>query len=117
VDSPNPSSDPSGDDPPGWPPWFERFFFPYMQEPSLFVVWLVLLIHVVLVLAAVQLFAFRDQHPAGMVGLVMCLLATAELARVERVWHHKFGVLTGTAVGCWLAAGGLAVVASKAGVF
>jgi hypothetical protein len=88
-----------------------------MQESGLFVLWLVLLTHVVIVLSVVQLFALRDQHPAGMVGLVFCLLVTAETARLERSWHHKFGMLTGTAVGCWLAAGGLAVLVSKVGVF
>lgn len=83
----------------------------------MFVVRLVLLAHVVMVLATVQLFAIRDEHPAGMVGLVFFLLATAELARVERSWHHKFGMLTATALGCWVAAAGLGVVASRAGVF
>ena len=116
MDSPTSSPHPLDNAPPGWPPWFKRFFLPYMQEPGLFVVWLILLAHVVMVFAAVLLFALREQHPAGAVGLVFLLLATAEAARLERSWHHKFGMLTLTAFGCWVAAGGLAVAASWAGV-
>jgi hypothetical protein len=90
---------------------------PYTRDSSLLVVWLVLLAHVVMVLAVAQIFAVRDRHPAGMVGMAFLLLATAELARVERSWHHKIGGMTATALACWLCAAGLAVVVSRAGIF
>jgi len=102
---------------PGWPPWFERFVLPYTQELSLFVVWLILLLNGVMFLAVVEIFALRDHHPAGGLGLLFSCGASFEVLRHDRKWHHKFGKMSATVLACWLASGLLAVVASNYGVF
>jgi hypothetical protein len=105
------------DAPPGWPPWFERFVLPYVQESSLLVIWLIVLIHIVMALSVVLIFAIRDRHQAGMLALLLLVLATFEVARVEYSWHRKLGGMSVTAAGCWIVSFGLAFVASESGVF
>ena len=102
---------------PGWPSWFERFILPSTQESSLLVVWLVLLLNAVMFLAVVEIFAVRDRHPAGGLGLLFAVGASFEALRHDRKWHHKFGKMSATVLACWLASGVLALVASNYGVF
>ena len=111
------SSEQEGIPAPGWPPWFERFILPSTQESSLLVVWFVLLLNGVMFLSVVEIFAVRDHHPAGGLGLLFAVGASFEVLRHARKWHPKFGKMSATVLACWLASVALAIVASNYGVF
>ena len=65
----------------GFPPWMERWVWTYLREPSLWPVALALLGHVMILLAPVMLFAWRDGNPFAYLALFLVRLEARHLRR------------------------------------
>ena len=105
-----------GSVPPGWPDWVDQFVLPYLREPSLRVIWLILLSHLVMAMSVAVVLSFRDHNPGGFFGMLLLAMVTIETVRLERVWHRRSGWMAGTIGLCWLASIGLSVLISSYGI-
>jgi len=106
-----------GPDPFRGPAWSDRWILPFVREPTLWPVGLVLVAHVVVFLAPLLLLAVRDGRSSAAATLAATALASAWAA--GREWRRRgrpgaFGALLG---GLWLLSGAGAVLAHHAGLF
>jgi hypothetical protein len=78
----------------------DRFLAPYVTEPALLPVTLVLLAHVVLAIAVATLDAWRSMAGFAVLGLV--LMVTATLVSWFFDWRNRrVGIVGGTWLLCW----------------
>lgn len=88
----------------------ERFVLPYVRDPGLWPVLLVIIGHLVLALALLLLLAARDGHTAAWVLLGFCAAGSVAIARFE--WRRLgLGALSGIILASWLLGAVLALVA------
>lgn len=106
-----------GPDPFRGPAWSDRWILPFVREPTLWPVLLVLVAHVVVFLAPLLLLALRDGHGGARVTLAVTALASAWAAAGE--WRRRgrpgaLGALLGV---LWILSGAGALLAHRAGLF
>ena len=92
----------------GFPPWMERWVWTYLREPSLWPVALALLGHVMIVLAPVMLFAWRDGNPFAYLALFLVISGTVHLMWLEVRHIRRPGAVTLALTLTWAAAVGVA---------
>ena len=102
---------------PGYGPWVERWILPFVYEPTLWPILLVLIGHAAAFGTPLLLLALRDRRPGALAALAAALFGTIQVARYEWRCRGRPAALWGVLGGTWLLAGALAVVADRYGVF
>ncbi len=95
----------------------DRLLLPFVDEPTLWPVLLVVVGHAVAFAAPVLLLALRDGRAAGFAGLTALLLPTAATLGYEVRRRGRPGALSGVWLATWVASGCAAAVADHYGLF
>lgn len=107
---------PEPDDEP-WSPGVERWVMPFLREPALWPVAVAVVGHVVVLLAVILLTAARSPSPWAWAALILLGLSTGGQVVREIRATGRPGLWTGTLLGTWAAAAGLALLADRLGVY
>ncbi len=101
----------------GYGPWVERWLLPFVYEPTLWPILLVLIGHAAAFGTALILLAVRDRNPAALLALALCAFGTLQVVRYELACRGRPAALCGVLAASWLVSGALAIVADHYGVF
>ena len=104
-------------DEPEEPRGIERFFRPFVEEPLLWPVLLVIVGHVVAFLVPVMLFSVRDRRPFAMAALLGLALLSVQGVRLEWRQRGRPGALGAILLTTWITSTVVAVAADRYGVF
>jgi len=86
-----------------WPPWFEKWFLPYVSESALWPVFFALWAHAVMGLAVAVSVSLRTNLFFGLAGLVILLSITGRMVWFEIEMRGRPGRLFLFCVLTWLA--------------
>ena len=95
------------------PSWVDRAVLPFVFEPTLWPVLLVVIGHAVAFVTPALLWALRDGRPAAQAALLLLGLLTVRTLRFELGRQRRPGALTGIWGAIWLLSGALAVFAHR----
>lgn len=95
----------------------ERYVMPFVREPTLWPVLIVLLAHAAAFVAPAMIFAVRDEGRGSAVVLLVLALLSAAVVRFEVRRRGRPASLTAVLGVTWALSVALAVVADRAGLF
>ena len=98
-------------------PFTERWIMPFVREPLLWPVTIVLVAHAIAFLAPIQILALRDRRIAALAALALLLVLSGTAVRKELARIHRPGVVCALLGVTWGFAAVLAVVADRTGIF
>ena len=98
-------------------PFAERWVAPFVREPLLWPVGVVIIAHAVAFLAPVMLLGLRDRRISALGALAGIAVLSGAAARAELARRHKPGVVCALLAVIWLFAGATAFAAHRAGIF
>ncbi|HEX5068555.1 MAG TPA: hypothetical protein VFY49_20715 [Myxococcota bacterium] len=98
-------------------PFAERWVAPFVREPLLWPVALVIIAHAVAFLAPVLLLGLRDRRISALGALAGILVLSGSAVRAELARRHKPGVVCGILGVIWIFAIATAFVADRTGIF
>lgn len=98
-------------------PFAERWIAPFVREPLLWPVGIVLIAHAVAFLAPVLLLALRDRRFGALGALTGIVVLSGAAARAELARLHRPGVVCGLLAATWACAVAAAVLAHRTGIF
>jgi hypothetical protein len=108
---------PSPADPEAQLPFAERWIAPFVREPLLWPVALVLIAHAVAFLAPVLLLGLRERRVGALGALAGIVVLSVAAVRAELARHHRPGVVCGLLAVIWVFAIATAVLAHWTGIF
>lgn len=111
---------PAPTEPPGpfdGPSWIDRWLLPFVREPTLWPVLLVVVLHVVAFVAPMLLLWLRDGRTGALAGLLPVVALSGAGAWLELRSRERAGALCGVIAATWLLSAGAAIVADRAGIF
>ena len=82
--------------------WVDRFILPFVREPTLWPVLIVLVAHAVAFIGPAMLFAIRDGGPGSRTTLALLALLSALVIRFEWRRDHHLASLTALTALTWL---------------
>ena len=94
----------------------ERAVLPFLREPTLWPVFLVMLAHVLLVLAPLLVLAFRDAHAGSITALVVFSAASVFGIRLEVRDRGRPGLLAILVFTIWAISGACAWACARLGL-
>ncbi|MEN0064038.1 MAG: hypothetical protein AAGA48_17935 [Myxococcota bacterium] len=100
-----------------WPAWIEEWVLPYLNNASLWPVWIALIGHVVVGIAGLMLLGVRQSLPEAWFVLVLLGLGSGWLVAKEWQVSAKLGGVALTVVLGWAASAGLAWLAEAIDLF
>ena len=98
-------------------PFAERWIAPFVREPLLWPVALVLVAHAVAFLAPVFLLGLRDHRISALGALAGITVLSGAAVRAELARRRKPGVVCGLIATIWLLAAAAAWLAHATGIF
>jgi hypothetical protein len=98
-------------------PFAERWIAPFVREPLLWPVAVVIIAHAVAFLAPVLLLGVRDRRISALGALAGILVLSGSAVRGELARRHKPGVVCGILGVIWVFAIATAFVADRTGIF
>ena len=98
-------------------PFVERWIAPFLREPMLWPVAIVIVAHAVAFLAPVLLLALRDHRVAALGALTGLVVLSGTAVRAELLRLHRPGVVCGLLAATWGLAAAAAIVAHRTGIF
>ena len=98
-------------------PFAERWIAPFVHEPLLWPVGLVIIAHAVAFLAPVFLLGLRDRRISALGALAGITVLSGAAVRAEIARRHKPGIVCGLIAVIWLFAALAAWVAHRTGIF
>jgi hypothetical protein len=101
----------------GYSPWVERWLMPFVYEPTLWPVLLVLVGHAAAFGTALLLLGLRDRSPPALLALVLLAVMSVQVLRYELACRGRPAALSGVLGAGWLVSGALAWVADRYDVF
>jgi hypothetical protein len=114
---PRPAPRRDDDDPESKLPFAERWVAPFVREPLLWPVGLVLVVHAVAFLAPVLLLGLRDRRFGALGALALILVMSGDAARRELARRGRPGVVCGLLATIWGLAVLTAIAAHRTGIF
>jgi hypothetical protein len=115
--APDAGGRPPAPDPFDGPSWIDRWLLPFVREPTLWPVLLVLLLHGAAFLAPLLLLLLRDGEASALVGLLPAVALSGAGVWAELRARRRAGALSGVVAATWLLGAGAAVVADRTGIF
>lgn len=100
----------------GWPPWVQDWVLPYLDDSILWPVLFSLLGHVVIVIVPLMLQVLRYQNAGALMILLILLMGSGHLIRMELQALGKPRALTAVLVLMWLSSIPCVWFAEKTGV-
>jgi predicted MFS family arabinose efflux permease len=98
-------------------PFAERWIAPFVREPLLWPVALVIVAHAVAFLAPVFLLGLRDRRISALGALAGITFLSGAAVRAELARRHKPGVVCGLVAVIWIFAAAAAFAAHRTGIF
>jgi Ni/Fe-hydrogenase subunit HybB-like protein len=98
-------------------PFVERWIAPFLREPMLWPVAIVVVAHAVAFLAPVLLLALRDRRLAALGALTGLLVLSGAAVRSELARLHRPGVVCGLLGATWALSVVAAITAHRTGIF
>ena len=98
-------------------PFAERWIAPFVHEPLLWPVGLVIIAHAVAFLAPVFLLGLRDRRISALGALAGIAVLSGAAVRAELARRHKPGVVCGLLAAIWVFAAATAFAAHRTGIF
>jgi predicted alpha/beta hydrolase family esterase len=98
-------------------PFAERWVAPFVREPLLWPVMIVIVAHAVAFLAPVLLLALRERRLAALGALTGVIVLSGAAVRAELARLHRPGVVCGLLAATWGLAVVAALVAHRTGIF
>jgi hypothetical protein len=95
----------------------ERFILPFVREPTLWPVLLVVIGHAAAAIAPAMLLAVRDRNPTAWLALVVLAALSVSVPVYEVDRQRRPGALSAIVLVAWLLGAGLALVAHHYGAF
>ncbi len=95
------------------PSWVDRAILPFVFEPTLWPVLLVVIGHAIAFVTPALLWALRDGRPAAQAALLLLGLFTVRTLQFEMGRQRRPGALTAIWAAIWALSGVLAVVAHR----
>ena len=96
------SSDSMEPNKPKWPDWYERWVFPFLDEPAIWPVFLAIWGHFVVALTGLVLSLYREQSPVVLIVGLWIVFACYKAMQFEKRHAGRYGKLTGAIVATWL---------------
>lgn len=100
----------------GFPPWMERWIWTYLREPTLWPVALAVLGHVMIIIAPVMLWAWRDGNLLAYMALFLLGSGTVNLMWLEVRHSRRPGAVSLAMLLTWSAAAGVAWMGQRWGL-
>jgi len=97
--------------------WVDRFILPFVREPTLWPVLIVLIAHAVAFIGPAMLFAARDGSRASWVVLALLAALSGLVIRFEWRRDQRLASLTGVTAVTWLGSAGFAWISGRTGIF
>jgi len=113
----DPLSGPPLDDAEPKLPFADRWLMPFVREPLLWPVGIVIIAHAVAFLAPVLLLALRDRRYSAIAALSLVLVLSGDAVRRELALRGRPGIVCGLLAATWGGAAAAAVAAHRAGIF
>lgn len=101
----------------GYSPFVERWLLPFVVEPTLWPILLVLMGHAAAFGTALLLLGVRDHNPAALLALALLTGMSLQVLRYERACRGRPAAFSGVVGATWLLSGVLAWLADRYGVF
>lgn len=95
----------------------ERFVLPYLRDPTLWPVLLVVIGHAAAFLVPMLLLGLRDRRPSALAALLGAAVLTGAGVRAEARAVGRPGAFSGALAATWLLAAGAAFAAHRYGIF
>lgn len=98
-------------------PFAERWLMPFVREPLLWPVGIVIVAHAIAFLAPVLLLALRDRRLGALGALSGILVLSGDAARRELARRRRPGIVCALLASIWVGATAAAVAAHRTGIF
>jgi hypothetical protein len=110
VSAPEPPPEESGD-------WVDRYFLPFVREPTLWPVLIVVIGHAAAFITPVILIGVRDRGVFALAALLAVAGLSLSVVRFELRERGGIGGLTAVLAAVWITSAALAWVADATGIF
>lgn len=99
------------------PHWVDRWILPFVREPTLWPVLVVVIGHAIALAAPLLLLAVRDGSGGAAASLALLGLASLAIALLELRRRGRLGPLAGLLLTTWLLSAAAAWAADRFGIF